>query len=222
MKLFLQLFIILSFVLLTSPFNLPPPTPNSFSLQASKKPSSKKPKLSSKSFSGFGSPSSTSKPKGCPCGSPLSYSDCTCSSLHSSLTSTSPPTLSSQYSSFLPSSIVKSRFSAYSIKLIPYIIKSTSSNNEQHYLEDYELWKSRLEQDCFDNYDLISCQILEEDTTIKSPTIGEESKVKFKASMRVKGESRIGGFIESSVFRYEDIGGGVMGWLYMHGDVEGG
>jgi hypothetical protein len=80
----------------------------------------------------------------CPCGSNLPYSTCTCSVLHSCL---SPSlNLSPSYSSATPEEVVRSRYSAYSLKSIPYIIKTTSKDNPQHYLEDFEVWKARLEE----------------------------------------------------------------------------
>jgi len=79
--------------------------------------------IKTKSGGGFGK--KISPP--CPCGSGLTYNDCSCSSLHGLLSQDDPTySLSSSFSSYGPDKIVRSRYSAYSLKSIPYIIKTTS------------------------------------------------------------------------------------------------
>ena len=180
---------------------------------------------------GFGAKKRASVP--CPCGIGSPYDECNCSKLHATLVKGSKaqaggggePHLGSEFSSFKPSDIVRSRFSAYAVKNVPFIIKSTSTKNPQHYLEDYELWKGRLEDDCYESFSLKKCEIL---STTYDPSIelreGDECKVEFKAYMRDKQSGEEMSFIELSTFRWEEIGDGKdekgLGWLYSFGDVE--
>ena len=118
--------------------------------------------------------------------------------------------------------MVRSRYSAYSTKSIPYIIKTTSKDNPQHYLDDFEVWKSRLEEDCYDSYTLDQCDV---SSTSYDPSAsyveGDEVKVTFTAYMKEKGKGgKTTSFREVSTFRREDIGGGHLGWLYQFGDID--
>ncbi|GMI07818.1 hypothetical protein TrVE_jg6406 [Triparma verrucosa] len=85
-------------------------------------------------------------------------------------------------------------------------------------MPSYDLWHSKLSEDCFDGYELVGCEILEEGERVRREE-GEIWKVKFKASMRVKGEKKVGGFLEESTFVREEVDG-EMGWFYQHGEVE--
>lgn len=104
----------------------------------------KKKRSSSSGGGGFGFGKSPAAPPATP---PSSWP---CADLHSALvypsSSSDEPHLAASYSSFDPPDIVRSRFAAYAKKNVPYIIKTTSASNPQHYNPDYGEWKKRLEE----------------------------------------------------------------------------
>eukprot|EP00518_Triparma_eleuthera_P010906 CAMPEP_0182471304 /NCGR_PEP_ID=MMETSP1319-20130603/20101_1 /TAXON_ID=172717 /ORGANISM="Bolidomonas pacifica, Strain RCC208" /LENGTH=190 /DNA_ID=CAMNT_0024671845 /DNA_START=299 /DNA_END=868 /DNA_ORIENTATION=+ len=144
----------------------------------------KKKRSSSSGGGGFGFGKSTAAP---PATSPSSWP---CADLHSALVYPSnddddEPRLAASYSSFGPPDIVRSRFAAYAKKNVPYIIKTTSASNPQHYNPDYGEWKKRLEEDCYDSFDMVGCDVLS--TTWEEGrryAEGEEVTVTFIARMR--------------------------------------
>ena len=173
---------------------------------------------------GFGKSAATKTPTVCPCGaSSASYDECTCSGLHSLLVaSKKEPCLSPSYEECGPVEIVRSRFTAYALKNVDWIIKTTSKENPQHYVSDYKQWKEALERDCYDSFNLLSCDIL--GTTWekeKEYREGDTVTVEFCAKMRQKGDREDVSMTEVSSFKRERIGDGKeVGWLYSYGDVK--
>jgi len=101
------------------------------------------------------------------------------------------------------------------------LLALTSQDNPQHYLDDFEVWRQRLEEDCYDSYTLDRCEI--EDTSFdpdRTYSEGDEVTVTFTARMKEKDSGNVNSFKEVSTFRREEIGGGDLGWLYQFGDVD--
>ncbi|MFN4175302.1 MAG: YchJ family metal-binding protein [Parachlamydiaceae bacterium] len=94
-----------------------------------------------------------------------------------------------------PVDLMRSRYSAYALKLADYIIATTDPESP-HYEKDLTKWKKSILE--FGNLDFTGLEILEE----------KDDTVTFKAHLRQ--ENKDLSFIEKSLFRRKE---GL--WLYM-------
>ncbi len=132
------------------------------------------------------------KPHSCPCKSGKTYSDC-CQPFHEGA---------------LPEhavQLMRSRYSAYALGLLDYIIKTTHPDNS-HYEKDTRKWKKELlsfvNQTSF--FDLKILFEKEEENT---------AEVTFVAILKVQKQDA--SFIEHSIFKKEEGR-----WLYYSGRVQ--
>jgi len=160
-----------------------------------------------KSATGFGGAALES----CPCGSTLPYSKC-CHILHSDETA---------FSLAKPEAIVRARYSAYAKREVNFIIGSTHPLNKD-FQTDIEHWKKTIRTNCYDNFELKSCTILEESLSDAIDESGnpDSAQVKFIATMTQVDSREKTAFMETSTF--ERAGKHIRqgAWLYRSGDVE--
>ena len=146
------------------------------------------------STSGFGGAAAES----CPCGSDESYMKC-CGKLHKKLL---------EFKKATPEQVVRARYTAYAKREIDFIIKSTHPLNP-NFVGDIKHWKEQIDINCYDNFELTKCVIIEEimidDTT---------ATVCFVAEMMQRDSRERTAFQETSTF--ERIGGI---WLYKSGVI---
>lgn len=100
-----------------------------------------------KSASGFGGAAMES----CPCGSDKGYMKC-CGKLHKD---------SKAYGEATAEQVVRARYSAYAKREIDFIIGSTHPLNKS-FMTDIEHWRKTIEMNCYDNFELTKCMILDE------------------------------------------------------------
>lgn len=153
-----------------------------------------------KSTSGFGGAAVTP----CPCGSGLSYIKC-CRVIHKD---------PKAFGTATPEQVVRARYSAYAKREIDFIIGSTHPLNKD-FMTDIQDWREKIDTNCFDNFELTNCEILEE--TIESENIAH---VKFIARMTQVDIREKTAFMETSTF--ERAGKHIRegAWLYKSGIVE--
>ena len=139
----------------------------------------------------------TAKEK-CPCGSGSLYGDC-CSPYHSGLKFPEAP-----------SDVLKTRYSAFYYRIIPYII-STTHPVGRDYTENKIKWATFLNKNgMFDSFDFVSLQ-----PGAASPGKDEnESFLEFKVKLRAKDGSGEETISEKSRFLKEGER-----WLYASGEV---
>ena len=65
------------------------------------------------------------------------------------------------FSSATPEQVVRARYSAYAKRDIDFIIQSTHPEHTS-FQKDIDHWKQQIKEDCYDNFELTKCQILEE------------------------------------------------------------
>ena len=120
-----------------------------------------------KSASGFGG--AAAEP--CPCGSDAGYMKC-CGKFH-----TDPKV----FGQAAAEQVVRARYSAYAKREIDFIIGSTHPLNKD-FMTDIEHWKETIATNCYDNFELTKCQILDE--TYEGEGEKEIAKVKFIATSK--------------------------------------
>lgn len=140
----------------------------------------------------------------CPCGSGLGYMKC-CGVIHKD---------PKAFSMATPEQVVRARYSAYAKREIDFIIGSTHPLNKD-FMTDIKHWREKIDTNCFDNFELTKCDILEE--TMEQEHI---AKVKFIARMIQVDIREKTAFMETSTFERagKHIRDGA--WLYRSGLVE--
>mmetsp|Transcript_9917 Transcript_9917/g.14613 ORF Transcript_9917/g.14613 Transcript_9917/m.14613 type:complete len:219 (-) Transcript_9917:202-858(-) len=146
------------------------------------------------SISGFGGAAAES----CPCGSDISYMKC-CGKLHKNI---------NDFQKATPEQVVRARYTAYAKREIDFIIKSTHPMNK-NFDANIKHWRSQIDMNCYDNFELTRCQILEE-ILVDDKT----ATVAFVANMVQRDSRERTSFKETSTF--EKIGGV---WLYKEGII---
>jgi SEC-C motif domain protein len=187
---------------------------SSTALYAAKKSSSKKPtrkggggaaaKASSSSLTGFGG--AAAEP--CSCGSTLAYNKC-CGRLHRDPLA---------FASARPSEVVRARYTAYAKRVVDFIVASTHPLHPT-FGGDVEHWKRTIETNCYDNFLLNSCVILEE-ADVDEGDDNDATKaatVKFLAKMTHRDTGERTAFVETSTFLRDSETGA---WLYRDGVIE--
>lgn len=159
-----------------------------------KKAKNKKVRRSTSSTSGFGGAAAES----CPCGSEVPYAKC-CRKLHKDMNAFLKAT---------PEQVVRARYTAYAKREIDFIMKSTHPKNKT-FNADIKHWRSQIDTNCYDNFELTKCQILEE-TLMDDKT----ATVAFVANMVQRDSRERTAFKETSTF--EKSGGA---WLYKEGEI---
>lgn len=171
--------------------------------KSSKKSDKKKGRPSS---SGFGGAATES----CPCGggnsaegespSQLPYLKC-CGKIHKNLF---------EFQKASPEQVVRARYTAYAKREIDFIIKSTHPKNKS-FSADIKHWREQIDLNCYDNFELTKCEILDASVVSSSDT---EATVTFVANMVQLDSKERTAFQETSTF--EKIGGV---WMYLEGDI---
>ncbi|KAK1735134.1 UPF0225 family protein [Skeletonema marinoi] len=171
--------------------------PSLLQLDAKKQKSKKKNKGST---SGFGGAAVVP----CPCGSGSGYMKC-CGRLHND------PAV---FAAATAEEVVRARYSAYSEREVDFIVGSTHPLNK-NFISDIEHWKETIRMNCYDNFELTSCEILDE--TYEGEGDKQIAKVKFVAKMTQVDSREKTAFQETSSF--ERAGKNIMGgaWLYKEG-----
>lgn len=173
------------------------------------KKSSKKKKTGSNkknkyaSTSGFGGAATAP----CPCGSGAGYVKC-CGRLHKD---------AKAFSDATAEQVVRARYSAYAKREVEFIIGSTHPLNK-NFMSDIDHWKETIKMNCYDNFELTSCEIVDE--TYEGEGESEIAKVKFIASMTQVDSREKTAFMETSTFERagKHIANGA--WLYKEGLIE--
>jgi len=139
-----------------------------------------------------------------------------------------------------PEAVVRARYTAYAKREIDFIIGSTHPLNKD-FMTDIDHWKKTIATNCYDNFELKNCKILDEtyganedgggdddtaDTQSSSSSSSNTSsnsnvaKVTFVATMTQIDSREKTSFMETSTF--ERVGVHVRGgaWMYKSGVVE--
>jgi uncharacterized protein YchJ len=130
------------------------------------KNSASKYKKKSSSTSGFGGAAT----EDCPCGSGLGYIKC-CGKLHMD---------ANAYADATAEQVVRARYSAYAKRDVDFIVGSTHPLNK-NFMSDIEHWKETIRTNCYDNFELTNCEIVDE--SYEGEGGKEIAKVKFVAKM---------------------------------------
>lgn len=118
------------------------------------------------SSSGFGG----AAVENCPCGSGLGYMKC-CGKLHRDIKA---------YADATAEQVVRARYSAYAKREVDFIVGSTHPLNK-NFMNDIEHWKETIRMNCYDNFELTNCEIVNE--TYELVDDREIAKVQFVAKM---------------------------------------
>eukprot|EP00956_Cyclotella_meneghiniana_P003369 scaffold4069_cov85-Cyclotella_meneghiniana.AAC.19 len=137
----------------------------------------------------------------------LGYMKC-CGKLHKDATTFAQST---------PEQIVRARYSAYAKREVDFIVGSTHPLNK-NFMSDIEHWKDTIRTNCYDNFELTSCQIISEEITGEGEN--QVAKVQFVAKMTQVDSREKTAFMETSTFERagKHIANGA--WLYKEGLVE--
>mmetsp|Transcript_11384 Transcript_11384/g.24650 ORF Transcript_11384/g.24650 Transcript_11384/m.24650 type:complete len:246 (+) Transcript_11384:116-853(+) len=179
----------------------------SLPLYAKKSSKQKKPGSNKKnkyaSTSGFGGAAMAP----CPCGSALGYVKC-CGKFHKD---------ANAYAEATAAQVVRARYSAYAKREVAFIIGSTHPLNK-NFMSDIDHWKKTIEMNCYDNFELTSCEIIDE--SYEGVGESEIAKVKFVAKMTQVDSREQTAFMETSTFERagKHIANGA--WLYKEGLIE--
>ena len=116
-----------------------------------------------------------------------------------------------------PEQIVRARYSAYAKREVDFIVGSTHPLNK-NFISDIEHWKDTIRTNCYDNFELTSCQIISEEITGEGEN--QVAKVQFVAKMTQVDSREKTAFMETSTFERagKHIANGA--WLYKEGLVE--
>jgi SEC-C motif-containing protein len=139
----------------------------------------------------------------CVCGSKLRYNKC-CGKLHQD---------ANAYATATASQVVRARYTGYSKRVIDFVIASTHPLNPS-FEQDISHWKKTMEEDCFDNFELTKCEILEE--SYSGEGTDEQATVRFRTQMTQRDTEERSAFIETSTFERDPKSGA---WLYRDGVV---
>mmetsp|Transcript_33516 Transcript_33516/g.81019 ORF Transcript_33516/g.81019 Transcript_33516/m.81019 type:complete len:255 (-) Transcript_33516:13-777(-) len=155
------------------------------------------------STSGFGGAATAP----CPCGSGLGYAKC-CGKLHRD---------ASAYAAATAEQVVRARYSAYAKREVDFIVGSTHPLNKA-FVSDIDHWKETIRLNCYDNFELTSCEIVDE--SYEGEGEQEMAKVKFVAKMIQVDSREKTAFMETSTFERagKHIANGA--WLYKEGEIE--
>ena len=156
----------------------------------------KKKKGKNSSTSGFGGAAA----EGCPCGSGLGYMKC-CGKLHKD---------SKVYGNATAEQVVRARYSAYAKREVDFIVGSTHPLNK-NFMSDIQHWKDQIKMNCYDNFELKKCEIVDE--VYEGEGEKQVAKVKFIATMTQVDSREKTAFMETSLF--ERAGKNIMNgaWL---------
>jgi SEC-C motif domain protein len=135
----------------------------------------------------------------CACGSGHPYNKC-CGRLHQD---------PAAYAAAAAEQVARARYSAYSKRVVDFIMASTHADNKS-FADDMEHWKKTIQNDCYDNFELKKCEILSENESADTAT------VRFLAHMTQRDNRERTAFIEASTFKRHPISGA---WLYLDGVV---
>lgn len=142
----------------------------SISLHAKKTNTQKKSALKTKnkqiSTTGFGG----AAVENCPCGSAVGYMKC-CGRLHRDVKA---------YADATAEQVVRARYSAYAKREVDFIVGSTHPLNKS-FMGDVEHWKETIRMNCYDNFELTNCEIVDEMYEVEGER--EVAKVRFVAKM---------------------------------------
>lgn len=177
--------------------------PNLFAAAATRLCAAKKKAPRNKNASGSTAGFGGAATEACACGSGLAYNKC-CGKLHKD---------PSSYAAAPASRVVRARYSAYAKRVVDFIIASTHPLNPS-FEQDMEHWKKTMEQDCFDNFELTKCDILEE--SYQGQGSDGTATVRFIAHMIQRDTQQRSAFMETSTFERDASTGA---WLYRNGDV---
>ncbi|KAL9185426.1 hypothetical protein ACHAXT_003203 [Thalassiosira profunda] len=113
--------------------------------------------------------------------------------------------------------VVRARYSAYAKREVDFIVGSTHPLNEK-FQSDIEHWKEQIKINCYDNFELTSCEIVDE--SYEGEGDKEIAKVNFVAKMTQVDSREKTAFMETSTFERagQHIAGGA--WLYKEGVIE--
>jgi SEC-C motif-containing protein len=178
-------------------WHLPPTAANAppTALSAKKTSNNKSKNKSRPSTSGFGGAAA----EACPCGSDTTYTKC-CGKLHKNLFAFQKAT---------PEQVVRARYTAYAKREIDFIIQSTHPMNEK-FVGDIKHWREQIDVNCYDNFELTKCAIVEEKVMDDDKT----ATVCFVANMVQRDSRERTSFQETSTF--ERVAGA---WLYKEGVI---
>jgi len=156
----------------------------------------KKKKGKNSSTSGFGGAAA----EDCPCGSGLGYMKC-CGKLHKD---------SKVYANATAEQVVRARYSAYAKREVDFIVGSTHPLNK-NFMSDIQHWKDQIKMNCYDNFELKKCEIVDE--SYEGEGEKQVAKVKFIATMTQVDSREKTAFMETSLF--ERAGKNIMdgAWL---------
>ena len=156
----------------------------------------KKKKGKNSSTSGFGGAAA----EDCPCGSGLGYMKC-CGKLHKD---------SKAYANANAEQVVRARYSAYAKREVDFIVGSTHPLNK-NFMSDIQHWKDQIKMNCYDNFELKKCEIVDE--VYEGEGEKQVAKVKFIATMTQVDSREKTAFMETSLF--ERAGKNIMdgAWL---------
>jgi len=152
-----------------------------------------------KAASGFGG--AAKEP--CACGSGLAYDKC-CGLLHRN---------PQAYAAASADQVVRARYTAYSKRVVDFIIQSTHPENPR-FQSDLKHWRDTIASDCYDSFELTKCEILE--TQYEGEGDGETAIVRFLAHMTQRDSNERTAFIETSTFQRDPTS---KAWLYKDGVV---
>lgn len=160
-------------------------------------------KGTNQSTSGFGGAATTP----CPCGSGLGYMKC-CGKLHKD---------ADAYADAKPEQVVRARYSAYAKRDVDFIVGSTHPLNK-NFMSDIEHWKETIRTNCYDNFELNSCEIISE--TFEGEGEKQFAKVQFVAKMTQVDSREKTAFMETSTFERAGKHIAKGAWLYKEGVIE--
>jgi uncharacterized protein YchJ len=123
------------------------------------------------------------------------------------------------YADAMPEQVVRARYSAYAKREVDFIVGSTHPLNK-NFIADIEHWKETIRTNCYDNFELTSCEILEESFEGDADAGNQVAKVKFVAKMTQVDSREKTAFMETSSFERagKHIANGA--WLYKEGVIE--
>jgi uncharacterized protein YchJ len=107
--------------------------------------------------------------------------------------------------------VVRARYSAYAKRDVDFIIASTHPLTK-NFITDIEHWKETIRTNCYDNFELTNCEIVDE--TYDGEGEKEIANVKFIAKMTQVDSKEKTAFMETSLFEraVKHIANGA--WLY--------
>ncbi|KAL3788288.1 hypothetical protein HJC23_002862 [Cyclotella cryptica] len=145
----------------------------------------------------------------CPCGSDMGYMKC-CGRLHKD---------PKAYADATAEQVVRARYSAYAKRDVDFIVGSTHPLNK-NFISDIEHWKEMIRTNCYDNFELTSCEILSETYEGDAEGGNQVAQVKFVAKMTQVDSREKTAFMETSTFERagKHIANGA--WLYKDGVIE--